>query len=76
MYLGTNVILSGIQVFKEIYKEFPVTFFEVGNVENLTSILLNYTQYCLPDNLKDKLLAKYSYSKVAQSIIHSISSNS
>lgn len=33
--LGTNVVLSDIPVFKEIYKDFPVTYFKAGNSDDL-----------------------------------------
>lgn len=40
MNLGTKVILSDIPVFKEIYKDFPVVFFETGNSADLCNKLL------------------------------------
>lgn len=33
--LGTNVVISDIPVFKEIYKELPVTYFETENANDL-----------------------------------------
>ena len=33
--LGTNVIISDIPVFKEIYKDLPVTYFKTDNAEDL-----------------------------------------
>ena len=35
MYLGTPVILSDIPVFKELYGDFPVTFFHVNDANEL-----------------------------------------
>lgn len=41
----TNVVLSDIPVFKEIYKDFPVTFFECGNENDLAQkIIENYAK--------------------------------
>ncbi len=41
MSLGTKVIISDIPVFKEIYKDFPVTFFKSENAEDLAEKLLS-----------------------------------
>lgn len=38
--LGTDVILSDIEVFKEIYSDLPVRFFKVNNVKELKKIIL------------------------------------
>lgn len=35
MYLGTPAIISDIPVYKEIYRDFPVTFFHVGDAKDL-----------------------------------------
>lgn len=72
LYLGTDVILSDIQVFKEVYTDFPVTFFEVGNVENLTSVLLQFDNHPFSAGLKKRLMEKFSYKKVADNIIESV----
>ena len=39
--LGTNVVLSDIPVFKEIYKDFPVTFFKCGDASDLFEKIKN-----------------------------------
>lgn len=39
--LGTNVLISDIPVFKEIYKDLPVNYFETENAENLAKQILN-----------------------------------
>lgn len=41
MYLGTPVVLSDIDVFKEIYGDAPVRFFKVSNAEDLASKMLD-----------------------------------
>uniref|UniRef100_UPI0022DF67BA glycosyltransferase n=1 Tax=Fusobacterium varium TaxID=856 RepID=UPI0022DF67BA len=40
--LGTDVILSDIEVFKEIYSDLPVNFFEIENKKNLKEKILNF----------------------------------
>jgi len=72
MCLGTNVILSNIQVFKEVYNDFPVMFFEVGNVENLTSVLLQFENHPFSTELKKKLMEKFSYKKNTDKIIETV----
>ncbi len=39
LYSGTKAVISDIPVFKEIYKNLPVTFFKVGDSEDLTQKL-------------------------------------
>ena len=58
--LGTHVILSDIEVFKEIYKDFPVTFFECENSEDLKNKLLNLEEIC---SQKIDIPDVYSFSK-------------
>lgn len=40
LYLGTNVLISDIPVFREIYQDLPVTFFRVGDVIDLKNKLM------------------------------------
>lgn len=56
---GTNVVLSDIPVFKEIYGSYPVHFFETGNVESLTAQILNTID--LPSNVE--VPETYSFEK-------------
>lgn len=39
--LGTNAIVSDIEIFKEIYSDLPVTFFKVNDEEDLKSKVQN-----------------------------------
>lgn len=48
---GTNVVLSDIPVFKEIYKDFPVTFFKTGDSEDLAQKILNSYKLSAPQNI-------------------------
>jgi len=75
LYLGTNVILSDIPVFKEIYTGLPVTFFEKGNSVQLSEILLNYTPEAYDrEQIRRRIDLSYSYSIAAQTILHEMSS--
>ena len=67
---GTNVVISDIPVFKEIYEGFPVTFFECGNSENLAEKITQ--AFTLPDVDISKLPQKYSFEKTSQIIIQTI----
>lgn len=72
LYLGTNVILSDIPVFKEIYDGLPVTFFKVGDDEDLSEKLLTFKEFCLPDEIQDRINKTYSYGIVTNTIIQTI----
>ena len=72
LYLGTNVILSNIPVFKEIYDGLPVTFFKVGDDEDLSEKLLTFKARSLPDGIQDRINKLYSYGIVANAIIQTI----
>lgn len=41
LFLNTKPIVSNIEVFKEIYSQLDVTFFEVGNVDSLLETINN-----------------------------------
>lgn len=42
LYLGTDVLMSDIPVLKEVYKDFPVSFFKVGDADSLKRHLLMF----------------------------------
>ena len=65
---GTNVVISDIPVFKEIYKDFPVTFFECENAQNLAERIIISFEKPSPQNLPDI----YSFEKTSRIIIESI----
>ena len=68
MLSGTPALISNIPVFKEIYDDFPVTFFKSGDSEDLSvkmlALLLNKTPASinLPNNLKEKYSFKNTVS--------------
>ena len=67
---GTNVIISDIPVFKEIYKDFPVTFFKSGDIDDLSAKILEKYDSPLPPVLPDI----YSFEKTSSIIINQIRS--
>ena len=66
MSLGTPVIMSDIPVYKEVYGNFPVTFFETGNAEDLYQHLL--TLPSSPVHLDEQLYTTYHYQHTAKVI--------
>lgn len=71
LYLGTPVLLSDIPVFKEIYTMFNVSFFSVGNSNELAKSLLNFPYKDQVKENKEKITSTYSYKKSASIIIKS-----
>lgn len=71
MTVGTPVLISDIPVFKEIYKDFPVQYFECNNPDDLCKKLLN-ADYS-PVDISDKK-DFYSYERSANIIQNAISS--
>lgn len=67
LYSKTNVILSNIEVFKEIYNDFPVTFFQSESIEDLAQKIEN--EIINPKNI-DNFPKKYSYEETAKKIIN------
>lgn len=65
---GTNVVLSDIPVFKEIYKDFPVTFFKQNDSEDLCDKILKTIDAPAPRNLPEI----YSFKKTSAIIVDSI----
>lgn len=66
--MGTNVIISDIPVFKEIYKEFPVTYFESENPNDLANKIIENFNKEAPKNLPEI----YSFKKTSDIIINTI----
>jgi len=77
MVLGTKALISDIPVFKEIYNEFPVTFFKAGDTKELKNKLLELLKNTpLPvlqnELLSEELLSKYTFKKTAHKILREI----
>ena len=70
MYLNTNVIISDIPTYKEIYKNYPVTFFKVGDAESLFLALYNFTYK--QQDIKAKIEKQYNYKITSDNILQKI----
>lgn len=74
MFFGTKALISDIPVFREVYNEFPVTFFKpddpVDLKENILSILKNKEPPLI--YLTNELINKYSYKKTSELILKEI----
>ncbi len=66
LYLGTNVIISDIPVFNEVYKHLPVTYFKVGNKDDLKEKLFNLPSYKI--EVCDLINLMYNYENSAKII--------
>lgn len=51
LYCKTNVILSDIPVFKELYSRFPVTFFTCGDDSDLAKKIIEHINDVPPENI-------------------------
>ncbi len=72
LYLGTKPIISDIEVFKEIYSDLPVSFFKVGDAENLKHKILTESPYM--ENVRQKINGKYNYALFVQNILSRLES--
>jgi glycosyltransferase involved in cell wall biosynthesis len=71
MVLGTNALISDIPVFREIYADYPVTFFRTGDTEDLKNKMLEMLLSKKPEPpvLDKKLLNRYTFEKTAQILL-------
>jgi glycosyltransferase involved in cell wall biosynthesis len=71
MILGTRALISDIPVFREIYAEFPVTFFRAGDAfdlkEKMQRLLDGGTDQ--PLVLPERLALKYTFEKTSSIIL-------
>lgn len=70
MSLGTPVILSDIPVYKEVYGEFPVTFFHAGDADDLFEKLQALPT--APVNVDELISRTYTYKKTADTIMREL----
>ena len=69
LYLKTQVVLSDIPVFKEIYGELPVHFFASEDVADLASVIKRVLQDGDIKGLSPEVLVKkYDYAKAAEMV--------
>jgi len=71
MVLGTHALISDIPVFREIYADFPVTFFHAGDSSDLKEKLMELLFNKKPSSpvLSDDLLLKYNCEKTALTVL-------
>jgi glycosyltransferase involved in cell wall biosynthesis len=71
MVCGTRALISDIPVFKEIYADFPVTFFHSGDSGDLKAKLMRLLYNKDPETLElsRPLLARYTFEKTASIIL-------
>lgn len=72
LYLNTDVILSDIPVFKELYSEIPDCFYEVGNVDDLASKFLHFQPNPRINEIKTSIMKRYNYKQSANQIVEVI----
>jgi glycosyltransferase involved in cell wall biosynthesis len=74
MTVGTNTLISDIPVFREIYGDFPVTFFKAGDSGDLKEKLLSLLRDRKPQRLSlpPGLAEKYSFKKTAGIILEEL----
>ena len=72
MYLNTNVIISDINVYKEIYKDHPVTFFKSGDSKSLYQALRDFSYTAI--NVEAKINNQYNYELTAKAVLNNITS--
>lgn len=77
MNLGTPVLVSDIPVFKEIYADFPTTFFEAGNSTDLSNKIVQLFSKGIPEriNLTEEQKTKYTYEKTAKIVLDILEKN-
>jgi glycosyltransferase involved in cell wall biosynthesis len=73
LYLGTEVIISDIPVFKEIYGDLPVMYFRKGDSVELKDRMLNFKIRPFDvDKVRDYVNSKYNFGIIASEILNTI----
>ena len=74
MSLGTPALISDIPVFREIYGDFPVTFFRAGDRTDLKDKLLTLLRGKNPPTvtLSGELAGRYTFQKTASIILRNL----
>lgn len=65
---GTNVVLSDIPVFKEIYRNYPVTFFETENSDDLAQKIKETFSKDSPENIPELYTFERTYSIIINAL--------
>jgi glycosyltransferase involved in cell wall biosynthesis len=74
MICGTQALISDIPVFEEIYRDFPVVFFRMGDVNDLKEKLLDllHDKEPVPIQLSDDLKGRYVLKKTSFRIMREL----
>jgi len=74
MVLGTHALISNIPVLKEIYADYPVTFFKSGDSTDLKEKMMELLFNKKPSSpvLSNDLLLKYTFDKTAKTILREL----
>ena len=73
LYLGTDVIISDIEVLKEVYSKLPVTFFRTGDIDDLAEkILKNHNNIEEVDKLRNRIDGLYNFRDISVKILKEI----
>lgn len=73
LYLGTDVLMSDIPVLKEIYEEFPVSFFKVGDADSLkTHLLSSENKNKNAIRVREAIDARYNAQEITNKILAEI----
>jgi glycosyltransferase involved in cell wall biosynthesis len=74
MVMGTGALISDIPIFREIYGEFPVTFFRAGDSKDLKEKLLALLHHKIPEpiTLSENLINKYTFKKTTTKIVEGL----
>jgi glycosyltransferase involved in cell wall biosynthesis len=74
MVLGVHALISDIPVLKEVYAEFPVTFFRSGDSADLKEklMVLLFNKRLPSPVLSDHLLSKYTFEKTSSAILREL----
>lgn len=65
---GTNVVLSDIPVFKELYSDFPVTFFKTGDSRDLSEKIISALEQPAPENIPERFSFQKTFNIIKENI--------
>lgn len=73
LYLGTNVILSDIEVLKEIYFNLPVKFFKDGDSLDLCKVMMDFNvEKIIIKEVRKKIESMYTFERITNNIMSTI----
>lgn len=73
LYLGTDVLISDIEVLKEVYGKLPVTYFKCGDADDLAAKLLNHKPVIKDvEKTRSNIDSLYNTSDITNKILRAI----